>query len=97
MTRRSTLLDREFPRMFVQIHPADAQTLGIRRTDKVRVSTRRGELVVAPDITDRVKRGVLWMPFHFAEAPANLLTNDAFCPIARTGEYKVCAAKAEKA
>jgi formate dehydrogenase alpha subunit len=97
MTRRSTLLDREFPRMFVQIHPADAAAMGIRHTDKVRVSTRRGELVVAPAITDRVKPGVLWMPFHFTEAPANLLTNDAFCPIARTGEYKVCAAKVEKA
>jgi formate dehydrogenase alpha subunit len=97
MSRRSTLLHREFPRMFVQIHPADAEALGIKRNDKVRVSSRRGELVVAPDITDRVKPGVLWMPFHFTEAPANLLTNDAFCPIARTGEYKVCAAKVEKA
>ncbi|MHC4721172.1 MAG: hypothetical protein ACYS6I_00540 [Planctomycetota bacterium] len=37
------------------------------------------------------------MPFHFVEAPANLLTNDAFCPISRTGEYKACAAKLEKA
>ena len=64
--------------------------------DDCKVSTRRGKLTVKARVSDRVKEGVMWMPFHYVEAPANLLTNDAFCPIARTGEYKACAARLEK-
>jgi len=95
MTRRTLLTNREFPHMFVQIHPEDAKSLGIKKGGKCRVVTRRGSLTINPDITDRIKKGVIWMPFHYAKAPANLLTNDAFCPIARTGEYKACAARVE--
>ncbi len=95
MTRRTTLTNREYPRMFVQINPGDAEALGIKKGGKCRVVTRRGSLIVEPDITGRIKKGVIWMPFHYTEAPANLLTNDAFCPIARTGEYKACAARVE--
>jgi len=97
MTRRTPILQREFPRNFVQINPADAERLGVRRTGKARVTTRRGSLVVDAQVTDRLKEGVIWMPFHFVESPANVLTNDVFCPIARTAEYKVCAAKVEPA
>ena len=96
MTRRTHLLDREFPFMFVEVNDKDAEELGIRDMGKCRVSTRRGRLTVKARVSDKVKRKVLWMPFHYVEAPANLLTNDAFCPIARTGEYKACAAKLEK-
>ncbi len=95
MTRRTTLTNREFPHMFVQIHPEDAKSLGIKKKGKCRVVTRRGSLTINPDITERIKKGVIWMPFHYAKEPANLLTNDAFCPIARTGEYKACAARVE--
>lgn len=97
MSRRTHLLDREFGFMFVEVNTADGERLGIKDMDDCTVSTRRGELTVKARVSDRVKKGVLWMPFHFVEAPANLLTNDAFCPIARTGEYKACAAKLEKA
>jgi formate dehydrogenase alpha subunit len=96
MTRRTHLLDREFPFMFVEVNSADAGKLGIRDMDNCRVSTRRSQLTVKARVSDKVKEGVLWMPFHFVEAAANLLTNDAFCPISRTGEYKACAAKLEK-
>jgi len=96
MSRRTHLLDREFGFMFVEVNTADGERLGIKDMDDCTVSTRRGELTVKARVSDRVKKGVLWMPFHFVEAPANLLTNDAFCPIARTGEYKACAAKLEK-
>ncbi|UCE99800.1 MAG: formate dehydrogenase subunit alpha, partial [Planctomycetota bacterium] len=96
MTRRTHLLDREFPFMFVEVNDKDAQKLGLRDMDDCMVSTRRGKLTVKARVSDRVKEKVLWMPFHYTEAPANLLTNDAFCPIARTGEYKACAAKLEK-
>lgn len=97
MSRRTHLLDREFPFMFVEVNDKDAKKLGIRDMNDCRVLTRRGQLTVKAKVSDKVKEGVLWMPFHYVEAPANLLTNDAFCPIARTGEYKACAAKLEKA
>lgn len=96
MSRRTHLLDREFPFMFVEVNDKDAKKLGIRDMNDCRVLTRRGQLTVKARVSDKVKEGVLWMPFHYVEAPANLLTNDAFCPIARTGEYKACAAKLEK-
>jgi formate dehydrogenase alpha subunit len=95
MSRRTYLLDREYPFMFVEVNDKDAERLEIMDMDDCRVSTRRGQLTVKARVSDRVKQGVLWMPFHYVEAPANLLTNDAFCPIARTGEYKACAAKLE--
>ena len=60
-----------------------------------RVITRRGAVVVAARVGDKVRPGALWMPFHFVEAPTNLLTNDAFDNITRTAEYKCCAASVE--
>ena len=95
MTRRTNNLNREYPRNFVQINPVDAQKLGIKNKIKVKVKTRRGELVVAAEVTDKIKAGVIWMPFHFSEAPTNVLTNNAFDPVCRIGEYKACAAKIE--
>lgn len=95
MTRRTNLLNREFPRMFVEINPLDADELGIRKGGECIVATRRGSLRMRARVTSGIKRKVLWMSFHYTEAPANLLTNDAFCPISRIGEYKACAASVE--
>ncbi len=97
MSRRTHLLDREFGFMFVEVNEDDGEKLGIEDMDDCKVTTRRGQLTVKARVSDMAREGVLWMPFHFVEAPANLLTNDAFCPISRTGEYKACAAKLEKA
>jgi len=97
MTRRTNNLNREYPRNFVQINPSDAEKLGIKKQARVRVMTRRGELVVAAEVTDKVKAGVIWMPFHFNEEPTNVLTNNAFDPVCKIGEYKACAARVEKA
>ena len=88
---------RENPRNFVQINPQDAARLDIRKQQRIRVKTRRGELIVAAEVTDKVKNGVLWMPFHFSSEPTNVLTNSAFDPVCKTGEYKACAARIEKA
>lgn len=96
MTRRTTNLLREYPRNFVQINPKDSEKLGIKKQEKVRVKTRRGELIVTAEITDKVKAGVIWMPFHFSDEPTNVLTNNAFDPVCRIGEYKACAARIEK-
>lgn len=96
MTRRTTNLLREYPCNFVQINPIDAQRLGVKKQEKVRVKTRRGELEVTAEVTDKVKAGVVWMPFHFSDEPTNVLTNNAFDPVCRIGEYKACAARVEK-
>jgi predicted molibdopterin-dependent oxidoreductase YjgC len=97
VARRTHLLDREFPFMFVEVNSRDAEQLGLRDMDRCTVSTRRGQLTVPARVSDKVKQGVFWMPMHYAEDPANVLTNDAFCPISKIGEYKACAAKLEKA
>lgn len=97
MTRRTHLLEREYPFMFVEVNTEDAERLGIKNMADCKVSTRRGRLTVKVLVSDKVKKGVLWMPFHYTDAPANLLTNDAFCPISRIGEYKACAARIEPA
>ena len=82
---------------YVEINPADAAKYGIADLDKVEVSSRRGTVTVEAHVTDRVAEGVLFMPFHFADGPANKLTNTVIDPIAKIPELKVCAAKIAKA
>lgn len=82
---------------FVEVCPADAEALGLSEGDVVRVSTRRGAIEAHARVSSRVARGRLWMPFHFAEARANLLTVDAGDAVTGTGAYKVCACRVEPA
>lgn len=96
MTRRVSNILREYPRNFVQMNPEDAERLGIKNREKIKIKTRRGELKVQAEITAKIKIGVLWMPFHFSDEPTNVLTNSAFDPVSRIGEYKACAASVEK-
>ena len=93
MTRRSRVLDREERFPFVEVNTGDAANLGIRDRESVLVSTRRGEIEVMARVTKDIAPGVLFMTFHFEEAPANLLTNNALDPEAQIPEYKVCAAQ----
>jgi len=95
MSRRTSPLDRESPRAFVEISPADAAKRGIGQGARVRVSTRRGAVELEARVTSDVAPGVLFIPFHFYEAAANLLTNPALDPEAKIPEYKVCAAHVE--
>lgn len=96
MTRRSPSLAREIDKAFVEVNPRDASGLGIREGERVRVSSRRGSVEVEAKVTDRVGEGVLFMPFHFAEAAANLLTNTAVDPVSKIPELKVCAASLDR-
>ena len=93
MTRRSQLLDREERCAYVEISPEDAKELGINNRSWTYVATRRGEVKAMAHVTDVAYKGVLFMPFHFEEGPANLLTINALDPVAKIPEYKVCAAK----
>jgi anaerobic selenocysteine-containing dehydrogenase len=97
MTRVSRHLDTEQKAGYVEINPKDAKTLGINDGELVRLATRRGETEISAKVSKKVEPGVFFVPFHFAETPANILTNSAFDPIAKIPEYKVCAVKIEKA
>jgi predicted molibdopterin-dependent oxidoreductase YjgC len=93
MTRRTRLLDREEPCPYVEMHPDDSKGLGIRNRQWIYVRTRRGEIKTRARVTNSIKKGILFMPFHFKEAPANRLTHNVLDPVAKIPEYKVCAAQ----
>jgi len=76
--------------------PIDGAALGIQNGEMVRVKSRRGEVTVKANLTDRVPPGLIWMAFHFREGCANWLTNPAFDPVTQTAEYKACAVAVEK-
>jgi predicted molibdopterin-dependent oxidoreductase YjgC len=90
MTRHSQL-NTLYPEARVEIHPADAEMHGIRDGMAVRVTSRRGEIVVRATVTEKTTVGVVFVPWHFAEAAANLLTIDALDPQAKIPEFKACA------
>lgn len=90
MTRNSAL-NEIYPEARVEIHPADAEIHGIRNGDPVKVQSRRGEIIVRATVTEKTTVGVVFLPWHFAEAAANLLTNDVLDPQAKIPEFKACA------
>ena len=96
MTRRSPTLDNEVKTGWVEIHPEDAERLGIDDSEMVRVTSRRGEIEIQALVTVDIKEGEVFIPFHFKECPANILTNNAVDTISRIPEYKACAVKIEK-
>ncbi|MCH2182162.1 MAG: hypothetical protein MK108_09175 [Mariniblastus sp.] len=81
---------------FIEVNRRDAKRLGMSHEEHVRVVSRRGEIIAQVWVSPRVRPGCTWMPMHFAESRANLLTNDAGDNVTGTGEYKVCAVRLEK-
>jgi len=96
MTRRCQGLDTYVKEAFIEINPIDAEKLGIMDNEVVRVSSRRGGINIRARITDMVGEGVVFIPFHFKEAAANILTNPSLDPIAKIPEFKVCSVRIEK-
>ena len=96
MTRKVTGLNTIEPEAVVEINPEDASQLGINQGDKVKVSSRRGEVIVKAKVTDSFAPGVVFMTFHFAESAANILTNPKLDPVSKIPELKVAAVKVEK-
>jgi formate dehydrogenase major subunit/formate dehydrogenase alpha subunit len=97
LTRRAQGLLEVYPESLVEISPDDAARIGLNGAGRVRVKSRRGELVAQAVITDRVSAGLVFANFHFpAEQNANNLTIAALDPVAKIPEYKVCAVKVEK-
>lgn len=95
LTRRSKL-DDIYPEALVEIHPQDAAGLEISSGDWVRVRSRRGAIEARSLVTERSPAGTVFIPFHFVEAAANILTVDARDPQAKIPDYKVCAVAVEK-
>ena len=96
MTRRSKTLDNEVKTGWVEIQTDDARRLGINDGELVRVSSRRGEIDIPARVTDDIKEGEVFIPFHFKECAANILTNNALDCQALIPEYKACAVKIER-
>jgi predicted molibdopterin-dependent oxidoreductase YjgC len=97
MTGKSEGLNQIAGKSFVEIHPNDAAKLGICDKDMVIVESRRGSVTVEAHITEDIKEGVAFMPFHFVDGAANMLTSTAVDPIAKIPEYKVSAVRIKKA
>lgn len=89
MTRRTPALRRREPELFIQLHPTNAQSIGITDGNMVWISTRRGQVQARAKVTRQIGEGIAFMPFHFQET--NLLTNDKLDPKAKIPEYKVAA------
>jgi predicted molibdopterin-dependent oxidoreductase YjgC len=88
MTRRSYALDTIAPRAEVYLNPEDAAGLGIADGSMARVSSRRGTIVLAVRVSHRDARGNCFIPFHFREAAATLLTIDEIDPTGKIPEFK---------
>jgi formate dehydrogenase alpha subunit len=97
MTRRTSLLEREVPSAYLEMNPGDAGPLGIRNGQKVVVESRRGYLYMDAKVTQDIPKGILFVPFHFSEACANVLTGQAIDPQSKIPEFKVTAARVRRA
>jgi predicted molibdopterin-dependent oxidoreductase YjgC len=97
MTRRSRGLDSREPVPVVEMHEADVRALGVAEGDTVRVTSRRGSMLIGVRVSDRQARGQVFIPMHYREAAANLLTNPALDPYAKIAEFKISAVRVEPA
>ena len=96
MTRKVAGLNTVEPEGTVEISPGDAVRLSIADGDRVRISSRRGEVVAKARVTEASPAGVVFMTFHFAESPANILTNPELDPVSKIPELKVSAVRVER-
>jgi formate dehydrogenase major subunit len=97
MTRRAEVLDELEPEAVASLAPAELRRLGIAAGDQIRVTTRRGTIELKARSDSAVAPGQVFIPFCYAEAAANVLTNPQLDPFGKIPEYKFCAAKVEPA
>jgi predicted molibdopterin-dependent oxidoreductase YjgC len=96
MTRRSEL-DTLYPEALLDLHEIDAERTGLRTGDVARVTSRRGSVVLRVNVSPKTRPGVVFIPMHFVEAAANLLTIDVLDPTAKIPEFKACAVSIQRA
>jgi formate dehydrogenase major subunit/formate dehydrogenase alpha subunit len=97
MTMKSEGLNELAPGSFVEISGKDAEAYSIDDGDLLRITSRRGEIEAKARISDQAIAGTVFIPFHYAQGAANILTNSALDPVAKIPEYKVCAVKLSRA
>jgi len=97
MTMKSQGLNDLAPECFVEISQQDAEANGIGDGDSLRIASRRGEIEAKARLSEKAIKGTVFIPFHYAKAAANKLTNAALDPTAKIPEFKVCAVRIEKA
>jgi formate dehydrogenase alpha subunit len=96
MTRRVRELHAISPEPYVEMNPLDAKQLKIYNGDMLKITSRRGSIHVKALVSDRPVKGMVFIPFHYKEAAANVLTNTELDPICKIPELKVCAVAVEK-
>jgi nitrate reductase NapA len=98
MTRRIPTLHQAVPRAYVELHPRDAEDLGVRDRDRVRLVTRRGSMEIEAriDYRGRPAQRQVFVPFFDESLLVNELTLDAYCPISAQPDYKKCAVRVER-
>jgi formate dehydrogenase major subunit len=97
MTRRATYLDALEPEATASLHPKELGRLGVAAGESIRVMTRRGAIELKARMDRAVPEGMVFIPFAYVEAAANILTNPQLDPIGKIPEYKFCAARVERA
>ncbi|GAB4352546.1 MAG: formate dehydrogenase subunit alpha [Kiloniellaceae bacterium] len=95
MTRRATVLDNLEPEAVASLNPRQLRTMGLEPGDMVKVATRRGEIALNVRSDRDVPEGMVFIPFCFNEAAANMLTNPQLDPFGKIPEFKFCACKVE--
>ncbi len=96
MTRRATVLDAIEPAAMACLSPKDMRSLGVRGGDTIKVETRRGAIELTVRIDEAIPSGMVFIPFCYAEAAANLLTSPQLDPFGKIPEFKYCAARVAK-
>jgi formate dehydrogenase major subunit len=97
MTRRASILDEIEPEAVASLAPSELRRLGVAAGEQVRVTTRRGHIELKARADSAVAPGMVFIPFCYAEAAANILTNPQLDPYGKIPEFKFCAAKVEPA
>jgi formate dehydrogenase alpha subunit len=96
MTRKVEPIEAYAGEAYVELNPGDARKIDVKDGDMLRISSRRGSIEIKARATEKVPEGTVFIPMHYREAAANVITNDALDPYAKTPEFKVCAVKIEK-
>lgn len=96
MTRRVKPIETHAGEAYVEINGADGKRLGIKNGEMIKVISRRGQIEIKARITRRVSEGIVFIPMHYREAAANVITNDALDPDVKIPEFKVCAVRIMK-
>ncbi len=98
MTMKARELKRAYPECFVEVNPVDAKRLGIRSGRKLKITSRRGEVVMKARVMEGPRPGMLFVPMHWDDEASliNKVTIDAYDPGSKQPEFKICAVRIEK-